>query len=74
MGAEQVRTSHAGEEPMPTERIEMETRLGAFLAEMSDLSSAHGFGLTEGATLYVLEADDLNRVYFVTDDSKLGFS
>lgn len=48
--------------------------LNAFLAELSELSRRHGIGLTDGATLYLMEPEDFTRSYTASDESELSFS
>ena len=49
-------------------------RLSAFLAELGDLSRRHGFGLTDGAAVYMMEQEDYARSYIVNDQSELSFA
>lgn len=48
--------------------------VSAFLRELTSLSQRYRIGLTDGATLYAMELEDLHRTYDVNDESALSFN
>lgn len=47
--------------------------LTEFLRELCELSYLHGIGINDGAVLYCLEHEDLERVYQSSNQSDLTF-
>lgn len=45
-----------------------------FLCELTQLSHRHGLGLTNGASLYLMEPEDYARTFAASDDSDLTFA
>ena len=48
--------------------------IDAFLRELTSLSQRYRIGLTDGATLYAMEPEDLHRAYGANDESALSFN
>jgi len=48
--------------------------LSGFLAELGELSRRCGIGLTDGATIYLMETEDDSRSYTADDESRLSFA
>jgi hypothetical protein len=50
-----------------------QTKLAAFLKDLTDLSQKHKIGIAVPAELFVLENDDLDLAYLCDADGKLTF-
>jgi hypothetical protein len=46
----------------------------AFLRDLGEVSRRHGLGLTDGASLYLMEREDFARSYLVDDESAVTFA
>lgn len=47
--------------------------LSAFLNELTSLCQKHGIGLTDGATLFLMEQEDYYRVFSANEESEISF-
>jgi hypothetical protein len=50
------------------------TDVEAFLRDLGEVSRKHGIGLTDGATLYLMEPEDFARSYLADNKSDLTFA
>ncbi|HEV7659936.1 MAG TPA: hypothetical protein VGO55_08835 [Allosphingosinicella sp.] len=46
----------------------------AFLRDLEEVGRRHGIGLTDGASLYLMEPEDFARSYLANDASELTFA